>query len=220
MSFFFFLSSLNTVIRFFYKNICLYHFLVIGIKITQLKIFFTSQVTACLFFICWSWPQSFKTAHFSFLCSYTICVRFHGSGLYVLHHLFYLSCVWCHQGRFSFSLLSPVLPSLSLLWVRHPSGRSPSAFQHKDLCKAAAGRSVSGARVGLRGWVQVLWEIQLWLTWIHQLPRCLKPGTHKPLHIPIPWSLLTSSEPSWRVCFLQMKFVTNISISQAVQSRF
>ena len=114
----------------------------------------------------------------------------------------------------------PVLPSLSLLWERHPSGRSPSAFQHKDLCKAAAGRSISGAQVGLRGWVQVLWEIQLWPLWIHQLPRCLKPGTHKLLHIPIPWSLLTSSEPSWHVCFLQMKFVTNISISQAVQSRF
>lgn len=43
---FFFLSSLSTVIRFFYKSICLYHFLVMGIKITQFKNFLYQSVNS------------------------------------------------------------------------------------------------------------------------------------------------------------------------------
>ena len=59
--------------------------------------------------------------------------------------------MWCHQCRVSFSLPFPVLP-LSVTALGEAScGQEPSAFQHKDLCKADAGRSVTGAPSGAEG---------------------------------------------------------------------
>lgn len=85
-----FFSKFNsTVIRFFIK-VYVYHFLVMGIKIKfNLKIFFTTvnsmSVLHMLVVTTVIQTRYFRLAAAPFVCFW--------QRLYILHHLFYLSCM-------------------------------------------------------------------------------------------------------------------------------